>query len=145
MTKSPGDVKTGGAAGAPEKHCHSARLAVAVAGLFGALSGIACKQNIGDRCLQGSDCSSGYCSEQMGTMMISAQGGVCSGPPIISSYDASTGADLLNEAGIDVVEGASNDDLSRDESSADLETDFATDARGSGTDVPADGDGPGDQ
>lgn len=38
-----------------------------------------CKQDLGERCEQGSDCSSGYCDHNVGGM-VSAMGKVCTGP-----------------------------------------------------------------
>jgi hypothetical protein len=54
---------------------------------------VGCKQDIGERCEQGSDCSSGYCDYSTGSMMTNAQGRVCTGalPPLVSMpEDAAT-------------------------------------------------------
>ena len=54
---------------------------------------VGCKQDIGERCEQGSDCSSGYCNYSTGSIMTNAQGRVCTGalPPFMSTpQDAAT-------------------------------------------------------
>jgi hypothetical protein len=59
-----------------------------VALALGSLALSACKQDIGERCEQGSDCSSGYCDFSTASMMTSAMGRVCTGPPTTTFIDA---------------------------------------------------------
>ncbi|HVR00976.1 MAG TPA: hypothetical protein VMT47_02490 [Polyangia bacterium] len=96
-------------------------LALAVLALA-SLALVGCKQDIGQRCEQGSDCSSGYCGDSpLG--MVSVMGRVCTPPPTAGpisdagaaadATDAPTPAeDAASDAGSDDASDAGSDDAS---------------------------------
>jgi hypothetical protein len=65
---------------------------------------VGCKQDIGERCEQDSDCHSGLCS-QTGA---SAQGGVCQDTLPTGSFDAAMTSDAPSGATSDARDGASD-------------------------------------
>jgi len=106
-------------------------LALAVLALA-SLALVGCKQDIGQRCEQGSDCSSGYCGDSpLG--MVSVMGRVCTPPPTAGPVsDASTvgdAADAPAAAGDAASDGASD-------GASDAGSDGASDA---GSDGASDG------
>ncbi|HEY2728910.1 MAG TPA: hypothetical protein VGK52_03155 [Polyangia bacterium] len=94
---------------------------------------VGCKQDIGQRCEQGSDCSSGYCGDSpLG--MVSVMGRVCTPPPTAGPIlDAGTG-DAVDAP--TPAEDAASDAGS--ETGADGASDGASDAAG-GEASPHDG------
>jgi hypothetical protein len=74
---------------------------------------VGCKQDIGERCEQGSDCSSGYCNySTISVTLTNAQGRVCTGPlPPFMSEDAAAGENMTPS---DAGDGATSSDAPPD-------------------------------
>jgi hypothetical protein len=94
-----------------------------VAGLVTlALSGLACKQGLGDRCEQNSDCGSGLVCDRNG-QATTAEGGRCvssSAPPPDSGTEEDTAVSIdadLSDGGADQAQG--NDGASGDAPASD--------------------------
>jgi hypothetical protein len=110
-----------------------------VAALFsvGALALAGCKQGVGERCEQGSDCSSGICGSP-GFAMTSPAGKLCvaSGtvftPPIDSGNGTTNASDAAPAS--DALDAPASDALDAP----------ASEASGAGADVAPSGDGPTD-
>jgi hypothetical protein len=84
------------------------RVALALALL--SLGLVACKQDVGQRCEQGSDCATGYCGESVGGM-VSAMGKTCTEPPTAAQpVDAATNDAATNDAATN--DAGTNDDAS---------------------------------
>jgi hypothetical protein len=80
---------------------------------------VGCKQDIGERCEQDSDCHSGLCS-QTGA---SAQGGICEDTLPTGSFDAATPSDAASGAADARDAGADTGPDARSDAAADVASD----------------------
>jgi hypothetical protein len=82
----------------------------ALALALGSLAVVGCKQDLGERCEQGSDCASGFCAGSTASMMTMAMGRVCTGPPtatpVVDSGSQEDAAVDAADAGGDAADGA---------------------------------------
>ena len=94
-----------------------------------------CKQDVGERCEQGSDCSSGYCGGEQGGE-VSVQGRVCTnGPEGAMILDAATPADTATAA--DARPDAAADGVDASEVGDGAGEGHATDASDGAREAPA--------
>jgi hypothetical protein len=98
-----------------------------------ALALLGCKQDIGQRCEQGSDCSSGYCGNST-LGMVSVMGRVCTPPPTAGLFPDSGTAGDAADASTEVGDAASD---STSDGPSDDAADSASDG-GSGEAPPDD-------
>lgn len=104
--------------------------------ILSAFLSVGCKQDLGERCEQNSDCSSGYCNGSGNRT--SAEGGKCTPGPVVQLPDAATPFDA-NRPDLSTSE-AGRDASDASDGAPDVSLDVSSDvSRDTGTDTtPAD-------
>jgi hypothetical protein len=123
--------------------CRPRGLLIALVALA-AVGAAGCKQGIGERCEQGSDCASGFCNQNQGAFTGGQQGLVCTGPPgsnMMMSMDATSGEDASDAAS---AAGEAGDVSSPETSEVSSPAEAGAEVGGQGHDGATDAAGGGD-